>query len=127
MSLLEVFVEKTLFKECTTVIMVPEKALEEAGYIQMLSEKHDSASKHEFHAMAQMAYYQYQDDELDTETVNGELSVRSSEKTDVLNKGVLICRSKEGGLSVVAGDGLKVKKFLEAAHRFCTRWVRLDI
>jgi hypothetical protein len=45
--------------DCTTVIVVPEQALIEAGHIRCLSEDQTGQSKHEFYALGQMAFIQY--------------------------------------------------------------------
>ena len=41
--------------DCSSVIIVPERALHEAGFIKTLTTHANAHSKHEFHAMAQMA------------------------------------------------------------------------
>ena len=40
---------------------------------------------------------------------------------------MVIAVDAQGGLCLIAQEGQNIKKLLEAAHRFCTRWVRLDI
>ena len=51
---------KTL--DCDTVILVDDRALEEDGFITMLSSNSGSQTKHAFYALAQMALIQFQDD-----------------------------------------------------------------
>lgn len=112
---------------CVSVILVPDIALEEPGYIKTFTVQSGSHSKHEFQAMAQMAYYQFQDDELDLLTVDGEIQVLCQENVEEMASGMVIYRDEEGEFHVVIHDSLNKKKMLEATNRYCTRWVRLDI
>ena len=57
--------------ECGSALLVPEIAEREPGYIKALTSSSAAASKHEFHALAQMAYYQYQDDEIEVTPLTG--------------------------------------------------------
>lgn len=113
--------------DCISAILVPEKALTEPGYIKTVTAKADAHSKHEFHAMAQMAYYQYQDDELNIVDVAGSIKVTASDIVDELQTGMVIYRDALGEFHVLIHNSLNKKKMLEATNRYCTRWVRLDI
>ena len=77
--------------------------------------------------MAQMAYFQFQDDELEITALVGEIKVESVESVETLHSGMVLCRDLSGAFHVMIHEGLNRKKLLEAAYRFCTRWVRLDI
>lgn len=112
---------------CVSVILVPDMALEEPGYIKTFTAQSGSHSKHEFQAMAQMVYYQYQDDELDLVTTHGEIEVFYQENVEDIATGMVIYRDNAGEFHVVIHDSLNNKKMLEATNRYCTRWVRLDI
>ena len=112
---------------CETIIVVPEKAVEEAGYIQTFSSKDSGHAKHEFHALAQTAYFQLQDDELDLREIDAPLTVRAAGECIELAGGMIICRGTAGEVYVLVQAGQNRKKLLEAAYRWCTRWVRLDI
>lgn len=125
--MLNISVEEKVIKECTSVIIVPEKAIDEHGYIQTISPKSEPSTKHEFHALAQMAYYQYQDEELEIEDVGGEIRVTTDDATIAIDSGLVLYRRKDGSFSVLVHENLNSKKLLEAAFRFCTRWIRLDI
>lgn len=113
--------------DCETIIVVPERAVGEAGYIQTFSTKESGHAKHEYHALAQMAYYQQQDDELDIREVDSPLTVRAGGESHGLAGGMIICRGVAGEVFVMIHSGQNRKKLLEAAYRWCTRWVRLDI
>lgn len=114
-------------EDCETVIVVPAKAIIEAGYIQMFSVKESSHAKHEYHALAQMAYFQLQDDELEVHEIDSPLTIQTAAENIELSDGMVICRDKNGEMYVLVQAGQNRKKLLEAAYRYCTRWVRLDI
>lgn len=116
-----------LIDDCVSIILVPEIAVSEPGYIKTMTTSAEAHSKHEFYAMAQMAYYQYQDDELDIVSVNSPLQVRMCEAKEEIVKGMVIYRDSQGTFHVIIHEGLNKKKMLETTNRYCTRWVRLDI
>ncbi len=117
--------EKTIPSD--SVILVPEIAITEAGYIKMFTLRKGEHAKHEFHAMSQMAYYQFQDEELTISPVQEKVIVEYGDGFEELDGGMIIFRDLSGSFHVLAHHGQNGKKLLEAAHRFCTRWVRLDI
>lgn len=112
---------------CETVIIVPEKAADEAGYIQTFTAKDSGHAKHEYHALAQMAYFQLQDDELDIREADSPLIVLTAGERVELLGGMIVCRQVTGEVYVLVQAGQNRKKLLEAAYRWCARWVRLDI
>lgn len=113
--------------DCVSIIIVPEIAINEAGHIKMFTVKDAANAKHEYHAMAQMAYFQHQDDELAVQEVESTISISSAEEGIELSDGMVICRTQTGEFYVLIHSGQSRKKILEAAYRYCTRWVRLDI
>jgi hypothetical protein len=113
--------------DCSSAIIVPEKAIDEAGYIRTLTCNANAHSKHEFHALAQMAYYQVQDGETRILEAEGPITVESAGQVEELQGGMVIYRDLTGNLHILAHTGQNMKKLLETANRFCTRWVRLDI
>lgn len=113
--------------DCESVILVPLMALSEAGYIKTFTVKDSSHAKHEYHAMAQMAYFQFQDDELETEEIEGPLRLCCKGEEIVVDDGIILCRDKDGKFQVLALGAPDRKKLLETAYRYCTRWIRLDI
>ena len=112
---------------CKTVIIVPTIAENEPGYIKVLTASIESGSKHEFHALAQMAYFQVQDDELNIELMHGQCSVVRGNDVETVESGLVIYRRQDGVINVIAHHNIPHKKLLEVANRYCTRWVRLDI
>ncbi len=119
--------DDTEVTDCNSAIIVPERAVNEAGYIKTLTENSGAHSKHEFQAMAQTVYYRYQDEEVEVTPITGPLTVSWGRDIETLEAGAVIYRDTGGEFHVLAHTHLNVKKLLEAANRFCTRWVRLDI
>ena len=119
--------DDTNLTDCVSVIVVPEIALKEAGYIKMFTVKDEAHAKHEYHAMAQMAYFQYQDEDLEIQELKSPISIVCGEENIELSDGMIICRVRTGEFYVLIHAMQNRKKILEAAYRYCTRWVRLDI
>lgn len=113
--------------DCGAVLLVPEIAAREPGYIKALSSSGAAASKHEFHALAQTAYYQYQDGEIGITMLEGMCRISAGDNDEAFESGLLIYRISSGTIHIAAHRGVNSKKLLEAANRYCTRWVRLDI
>jgi hypothetical protein len=120
-------VDDVIVTDCSSVIIVPERAISEAGYIKTMTANANAHSKHEFHAMAQMAMYQFQDGELESTAVGGIVTVKGEGVVEKLSAGMVIYRDFKGSFHLLSHNGQNLKKLLEAVHRFCTRWVRLDI
>ncbi len=118
---------KVTIADCETVIVVPEIAVKEAGYIKTYSCKESGNAKHAFHALAQMVYFQFQDEELEIVEIDSPLTISDGRERTELDNGLVLCRDLAGKLHVLAHARQNRKKLLEAAYRYCTRWVRLDI
>ena len=112
---------------CQTVVMVPEIAVREPGYIQAFTTSAESGAKHEFHALAQMAYFQYDDGELPVDDLQGGCTVSFGEKKETFDQGAVIYRKEDGEIRAAVHPEVNRKKLFEAANRYCTRWIRLDI
>lgn len=126
-ELLEIKSGQEVLSCCESVIIVPEIAIKEPGYIQMCTIKDSAHAKHEYHAMAQMAYFQYQDDELDFTEVNGAITVVTNDESVTIDGGLVLGRKPSGDFLAYVHPLQNKKKLLEAGYRYCTRWVRLDI
>ena len=89
----------------------------------------DSAahSKHQFHALTQIALFQFQEGELEVEAIRGPLTVHRENETVTMPAGIVLYLDSQGDLHLLGDPALNVRKLLQLAHRFCTRWVRLDI
>lgn len=126
-ELIRVESDGELLSLCESVIVVPEIAIKESGYIQVFTTKDSAHAKHEYHAMAQMAYFQYQDDELDIKEVDSAVLIVTADENVVLDGGMVLSREPSGTFFVFIHRLQNKKKLLEAGYRYCTRWVRLDI
>jgi len=126
-ELIRVESEQEILSSCESVIIVPEIAIRESGYIRVFTIKDSAHAKHEYHAMAQMAYYQYQDDELDMKEVNSTITVVTNDESVTLDGGMVLGREPSGDFLAFIQPRQNKKKLLEAGYRYCTRWVRLDI
>lgn len=112
---------------CTNAIIVTDLALAEAGAIKSLTIHSTAHAKHEFHALAQTALALFEDDELEIDTLSGPFSVEWKRDTHTVAAGVVLLRDARGRIRLVGNSVHGTRKMLQAAHRFCTRWVRLDI
>ena len=119
--------EEGILADCVSTIIVPELAIKEAGYIKMFTVNDAAHAKHEYHAMAQMAYFQFQDEELEIQDIQSTITIVYGEERIDINGGMVICRDRAGHFHVLVHAVPNRKKILEAAYRYCTRWVRLDI
>jgi len=113
--------------ECSSAIIIPERAMIEAGYIRTLTTNSTAHSKHEFHTIAQIALSRFQDGELEVEAVYGPLTIQWKNEIETITAGVVVFLDSQGKLHLIGNSGQNVNKLLQSAHRFCTRWVRLDI
>ena len=113
--------------ECSSAIIIPERAITEAGYIRTMTTNADADSKHEFHAMAQIALSRFQDGELDIEAVHRPLTVEWKNEVETVIGGLVVFLDSQGNFHLIAHSGQDAKTLLRAAHQFFTRWVRLDI
>lgn len=118
---------ETMITDCESVILVPRMALQEAGYIKTFTVKDSGYAKHEYHALAQMAYFQFQDDELEMVEIDSPVTITCGKEVNVINDGMVLYRDNAGSFHVLVHVFQSSKKLLEAAYRYCTRWVRLDI
>jgi hypothetical protein len=113
--------------ECRSLIAIPETALTDATYIRSFSIDSPVRSKHEFHALSQIALTQFDDEEIDVQKVAGEINLLSGTETFCLKSGMVICRLLSDALVIYINVDQPPRKYLAAAYRYCTRWVRLDI
>lgn len=126
-ELIRVESEQEILSSCESVIIIPERAIKESGYIQAFTVKDSAHAKHEYHAMAQMAYFQYQDEELDLKEVDSTITVVTNDESVTLEGGMILSREPDGTFGAFIQPLQNKKKLLEAGYRYCTRWVRLDI
>lgn len=124
---MKIVYEDKIREDAVSIILVPEQAIKEPGYIQCFSMGSNSSNKHEYHALAQMAYFQYQDDELTIFEVTGNIEIHLDDQKETMNSGMMLFREKNGAINAIVHRDINKKKILEIVYRYCTRWVRLDI
>lgn len=112
---------------CRAVITVPETALADATYIHCFSIDSQVRSKHEFHTLAQIALMMFADEEIKPQRIKGVISLEAGEDALKLESGMIICRLESNDIAIYVNSDHSPRKYLEVAHRYCTRWVRLDI
>ena len=112
---------------CLAVIAIPEIALSEAGHIRAFTTSPLAQSKHEFHALGQMALMQFEDAETIPCEIAGDIRLTAGDETLCIDSGAVVCRPTSGELAIYTNTARPPRKFLETANRFCTRWIRLDI
>jgi hypothetical protein len=112
---------------CDIVILVGAMAAKEDGHITMLSRNSGPQAKHAFHALAQVVLIQYQDKELAVSGAEDPILVEWDKTVNEIASGMAICRTSTGDVWVLAHRELPWRKLLDAAYRYCTRWIRLDV
>lgn len=113
--------------ECTAMIIVPETALSGPGHIRTVAAHQTGQSKHEFHALAQMAFIRFDDGELEARQQSKPLAIDIDDETLQIDSGLVIGRLPSGEIILLSNARQSLRKYLEAANRYCTRWIRLDI
>jgi len=124
---LEIIASGKLLCRCISAIVVPKVALAEPAYVRTLALQSTVQSKHEFFALSQISRIQFSEGELLHHVVTGHLEVKGAGGAIDLADGMIISRSVASYLAVFANTQSPLGKFFEAAERFCTRWIRLDI
>lgn len=118
--------ENNHIDDCQYAILVPKQALSGARIV-LIGAETNAQSKHSLHALSQMAFYQYQDNELEPAIMSGNCTVTGGTISETIDNGLIIVRQSNGIITILIHPDLKAKPLLEAAHRYCTRWIRLDI
>lgn len=113
--------------ECSSVILVPDEALKNNGHIKFLSIDENTSNKHEFHAMSQIAHVQLMDNELDINEQSSPLEIIVQDEHKTMDSGLAVCRTTKGEIKVITNTKELHKSLLQAAYKYCTRWIRLDI
>jgi hypothetical protein len=116
-----------LAAKCESVIVAPEEALVEPWCLKTMTIHSAAQSKHEFHGMAQIALSRFQERELDVETVIGQLTVEWKDAAVTMDAGIAILLGPGGEIRLLSNSDGKMNRLLQVIHRWCTRWIRLDI
>ena len=111
------------------VILVPNFAAELNEKTVVMVAGSDAQAKHAVHALAEMALLDFEDEELEMETLSEGSTVVAKFKDceEFMGVGIVIARDEEGKTRLFGHEEADVYRLLKFAHRYCTRWVRLDI
>jgi len=113
--------------ECLCAILVPKQAIDEPGLMKMMSADPGPNSKHEVFALAQTAFFSFDDEELNILDADGVIRVQQGDESHRIEEGMVIYRLMDGSIHAAAQANQPKRKLLDAANRYCTRWIRLDI
>ena len=119
----------SLLIKADTVILVPVDAPEYPGRLVGRVAGSEADAKHTFHALSQIALFDYEDKVMEVETVaqGHPLRICHAGGDLELDQGLLIVRDMSGQIRILAHQSTMVYDLLKFAHRHCTRWIRLDI
>jgi len=74
-----------------------------------------------------MMLIEFEDGELQPRQFQFELTVTTGASLVRVDDGIVVVRNLDGRLEVLSNAAKPLRKFIEVANRFCTRWIRLDI
>lgn len=119
--------QKTILTQ--SVIVVPDRALDEPGFIKTYSTTSGQMSKHDLHQLSQIALFDFEDGNLIPENLSGQdsLAVDFQNSITRIPDGIVLARLESGAPALLVCEGAEVMRLLKLAHRFCTRWIRLDV
>ncbi len=118
-----------VLSEAEIAILVPVDAPSSPSKLAGFVTGSDATAKHAFHALSQIALYDFEDEILSIEEVpEGQtLVVKNHECDTPIDQGMVIVRDADGKVHIFAHDNVDHYRLLKFAHRHCTRWIRLDI
>jgi len=110
-------------------VIVPEAALDQPDLIRTLTVAGIDAAKHSLHALCQIAVVEEEEGSLDALSVPRDeaLQVDNAGETIVMPCGSVLLLGTDGSVRVACHEGLRRDRLVKAAHRFCTRFIRLDL
>lgn len=126
---MEIRDNEDLLMEADTAILVPADGPEYPDRLTGCVAGSEAEAKHTYHALSQIALYDYEDKVLEVETIlpGHPLRVCNKGRDLSLDQGLIIVRDRSGKIRILAHKSTSVYDLLKFAHRHCTRWIRLDI
>jgi len=120
---------ESVLAEADTILLVPHDAPTYPDRITGMVCGSEANAKHAYHALSQIALYDFEDRVLQVEEVaaGNPFTVRKDQRELALGNGLLILRTVAGTVRVLAHSGLNPRPLLVFANRHCTRWIRLDL
>lgn len=112
---------------CRSVIIVPDSALCSPDTITCATVENNAHAKHHFHSIGQMALFLFEDGELDAGITRGAIEIDDNGGKTALNSGIALYIDTTDKLNLLSNSQENISKLLQANHRYCTKWVRLDL
>jgi hypothetical protein len=127
--MLKIFAGEKLLNEAETALLTPADAPEYPDKFRGETTQSAVNAKHAYHALAQIAFFDYEDKILEVVSVPPEtvLTIRGEHTQGQVDEGLIVARDAQGKVRVFAHEGQDLFALLKFAHRYCTRWIRLDI
>jgi hypothetical protein len=116
---------------CSTdaVIVVPSQAIDDPALIRLHCNAFDSSGKHTLYSLSQIAMIDYEDGLLQIIEVQTEQKAAYDvgRGLQTLDRGLILFRAETGGAKVLSKNAGDIKRLLKQTHRYCTRFIRLDV
>lgn len=113
--------------DCLAGLIAKPKSENDGYDIELLNCSNDSQQKHKLHSLSQIALYQYEDEELNTNTMLGSCTITGHNFIHEFDKGIVVVQIGNNRIELFSHQAVDTKKALYNAYRYCTRWIRLDI
>ena len=112
-----------------SAIVVPLDAIHYPNKVAGYTTVNKSDAKHTFQALSQIALFDFEENNIDVETVpeGVQITLHDPSCNVPIDQGILITRDQDGKVHILAHDHVDTYRLLKFAHRHCTRWIRLDI
>lgn len=125
----EILNQEKVLSSAQVVIVVPADAPEYPEKITSFTTESPANAKHAYHALSQIALVDFEDNILDFHHVpkGTSLIVRNKTVVKTIDRGLVITRDSQGKVHMFCHEDMDKYSLLKFAHRFCTRWIRLDI
>lgn len=108
--------------------LIVQKGAGDADYdIILLNCSTDKQQKHKLHSLSQIALYQFEDNEIEVNQIKGCCTISGTGFDYQVTEALLLLQDNNNHISLYAHPTVAVKKYLDQAYRYCTRWIRLDI
>src|SRR3989339_391424 len=101
---------------------VPADAEDEPGRMILRCSATPTQRKHVLYALTMAAYVRVEDKEMDVIEVVEPLRLISEEGKTEIVRGLVVWLDPRGGTKLAAHAGVDVRRLINAAYRYCTRW-----
>ena len=127
--MIKIYADKKLLTEAETVLLSPWDAPEYPDKFMGKTVQSDANAKHAYHALSQIAFFDYEDNILNVQKIPSDapIIVESAGGKSEIGKGLVIARHPKGEVLVFVHEDQDLQSLLRFAHRYCTRWIRLDV